>query len=218
MKLKKLKQETLRFLGNFLLYHGITALCKSLEINAKNEEHVKKLLDEKRNFVLAFWHGSMVVPWFVHKDKRISALVSRSKDGALLDKILRRWDYNVIRGSSHKGGSVALGVLIDTAKNDSPIAITPDGPTGPIRKMKAGAVIVAKKTKVPLILLGVHYDKKKVLNSWDKFEVPLFFSKVNMIYSDPICVDSELSFEDTNKLIEECQEKLNQLQIEAENL
>ena len=111
---------------------------------------------------------------------------------------------------------MALGIMVDYAKNESSIAVTPDGPRGPARKLKAGAVITAKKSGLPLVLVGIGFQKKrKLLKSWDKFEIPLPFSKTKVIYSDPIKIDKGLSYEETSKIIEECEKKLNELQEEA---
>jgi lysophospholipid acyltransferase (LPLAT)-like uncharacterized protein len=83
--------------------------------------------------------------------------------------------------------------------------------------MKAGAVITAKKSRTPLILFGIGYKKKRVLKSWDKFEIPKFFSEAKAVYSDPVFVNSDLSFTETSELILNCEQKLNELQVEANN-
>lgn len=215
MKPKKLGQDILRFLGNYFLFSGISLLLKTLKINSRNREHFDALLKENKNFVLAFWHGSMLVPWYINRGLRFSALVSRSKDGTLLERILCKWNYNVVRGSSNDGGSQALKTLLQEASSGRPVSITPDGPKGPYHKLKAGAVVVAKRAGIPLILLGVGFKKKRNLNSWDKFEVPGFFTSVNLFFSDPVCIDNQLSYEETTKLIELCEQKLNNLQEEA---
>jgi lysophospholipid acyltransferase (LPLAT)-like uncharacterized protein len=212
MNLRKIKQNTLRFAGNFFLFSGVNVLCKALRITYVNNEVINKLENEGKNYILAFWHGTMILPWFLHRKKNFAALISKSKDGELLAKILNKWKYRVVRGSSHKGGSVALGVLIDLAKNKDSILITPDGPTGPPHKMKPGAVIMAKKTSLPLVLVGIGFNKKIQLKSWDSFEVPMFFSHAKVIYSDPIFIEANLSYEDTSKIIEQCEAKLNELQ------
>ncbi len=141
----------------------------------------------------------------------------KAKTAVYLERVLKPLNYKVIRGSSHTGGSVALGVLVDLARNECSIAMTPDGPRGPVHKMKPGAIIAAKRANIPIVLLGVGYQKKRELSSWDKFQVPKFFSRVNLVYSDPISIDEELSYDDTSKVIEECEIKLNELQREAEN-
>lgn len=216
MSFRKVRQDALRVIGNYVLFWLASLLCKSLKINIKNGKAVEQFLKEKKRIVLAFWHGTMLIPWFVHRDKNFAALVSKSKDGGLLERVLKPLNYKVVRGSSHTGGSVALGVLVDLARHERSVAITPDGPRGPAHKLKAGAVVAAKRANVPLVLLGVGYQKKRELSSWDKFQVPKFFSRINIIYSDPIVIDRDLSYEETTKLIETCENKLNELQREAE--
>jgi lysophospholipid acyltransferase (LPLAT)-like uncharacterized protein len=217
MKLKEARQNSLRFIGQMFLANIITALCKSLKVIKINDEAIKILDNENNNYILAFWHGTMLLPWYLHGNPKCAALISKSKDGDLLAKILKHWNYNVVRGSSSTGGDIALAIMIDFAKNDYSVTITPDGPRGPVNKFKAGAVITAKKSEVPLILAGVGYQKKKVLSNWDKFEVPYFFSKAKIVYSEPIFIEANLSYEETSNIISNCENKLNELQREAQD-
>ncbi len=216
MDTKQVKQDTLRFLGNFILKQSLDALCKTLRVSYKNKEVIIKLRENNQHYVLAFWHGSMLLPWFLHRNDGFAALTSKSKDGDLLAKQLKHWKYKVVRGSSSKGGDVALGVMVDLAKNRYSIAITPDGPRGPEHKFKAGAVVTAKKSNVPVVLMAIGIKSKKKLKSWDNFQIPNPLSIVKVIYSEPIYVDAKLSYEETSKIIEECENKLNELQKEAE--
>jgi hypothetical protein len=218
MKLKKAGQNSLRFFGQLFLTNVATVLCKSLKTIKVNDEAIKKLEDENKNYILAFWHGTMLLPWYLHGNPNFAALISKSKDGDLLAKILKHWNYDVVRGSSSTGGDIALAIMIEFAKNGYSVAITPDGPRGPLHTFKAGAVVTAKKSEVPLILAGVGYQKKKVLSNWDKFEVPYFFSKAKIIYSEPIFVDANLSYEETSNIISNCENKLNELQREAQKV
>ena len=205
----------LNFFGNLFLKTGVNLLCKSLKINISNKKVVNDLIDNNKNFVIAFWHGTMLVPWFIQNRKNMAALISQSKDGNLLTKILENWNYKVVRGSSSSGGEEALENIIELIKQNYSVAITPDGPRGPQYKFKAGAVVAAKKSKVPLILLGVAYKKKRVLKSWDNFEVPNFFSKVNVNFSDPVFIPSELNYDQTSEMIVKCEQQLNDLQKQA---
>src|SRR4030067_3525899 len=218
MALKKIKHDVLRFTGNFILFFGINVLCKTLRITYLNKKVIDKLEHDGKNYVLAFWHGTMLLPWYLHRNKNFAALISKSKDGDLLGKILKRWNYNVIRGSSSVGGDVALSIMVDYAKNNNSIAITPDGPRGPAFKLKAGAVITSKKSGLPLVLLGVGDKNKKLLKSWDSFQVPFFFTKATAIFSDPIYVGNKLSYDDTSKIIENCERQLRKLQEAAGKL
>ena len=217
MKFKKYRQNVLRVIGLFVLAHAVDLLCKSLKVTFKNRYVINNLENQNQNFVLAFWHGQMLLAWYLHRNKNFTALISKSKDGDLLEKILKHWKYNIVRGSSNDGGNIALGIMIDYARNNESVLITPDGPRGPLNKMKAGAVIIAKKSNIPLILVGVGYNKKRTLKSWDKFEIPKFFSLVKAVYSEPVYVNSDLSFTDTSELILNCEQKLTELQFEANN-
>jgi lysophospholipid acyltransferase (LPLAT)-like uncharacterized protein len=216
MSIRKIRQDFLRFLGNYFLKFGINALCKSINVKIENENAVKTMKEQNKNYILAFWHGTMLLPWYLHGDPSFVALTSKSKDGDLLAKILKSWNYRVVRGSSSTGGDVALGIMVDYARNNYSIAITPDGPRGPKNKFKAGAVITAKKSSKPLILAGVGFRKKKILSNWDNFEIPYFFTTAKIIYSDPIFVNSGISYEETSALIKNCEETLNRLQEKAQ--
>jgi lysophospholipid acyltransferase (LPLAT)-like uncharacterized protein len=216
MTFKKIKRESLRFIGNIVLYFAINVLCKTLRISYVNKNSINDLEQHGKKYIIAFWHGTMLLPWYLNRNKNVAALISKSKDGDLLSKVLKRWNYNVIRGSSSVGGDVALSIMVDFAKNDSSVAITPDGPRGPVFKLKAGAVITAKKSGLPLILMGVGYKKKRLLKSWDSFQLPFFFTRANVIFSEPILVDSKLSYDDTSKVIQECELQMRKLQEKAE--
>jgi lysophospholipid acyltransferase (LPLAT)-like uncharacterized protein len=214
MKLGKNTKLILQYLGNYLLFYAAVVLCKSLRVRTKNFENLKSLLDTD-NLVIAFWHGTMIIPWFYFRKHKMSALVSGSKDGELLFRVLNKWKYNVQRGSSSKGGKDALQKLIDLAAEKYSLAITPDGPGGPVFKMKPGAVIVSKKSQIPLVMVGIGIDKKWTLKSWDSFEVPKFFSRINMVASNPITISNALTYDETSEKILECEKILNQLQAEA---
>lgn len=217
MSLKKSKQGVLRFLGHHFLYYILTTLCKSLKIVRQNNQVIETLNKNNQNYVLAFWHGTMLLPWYLHGSKNFAALTSKSRDGDLLAKILKKWKYKVIRGSSSTGGDVALGIMVDYAKNKYSVAITPDGPRGPRHNFKAGAVVTAKKTGIPLILAGVGFKRKKFLSNWDKFEIPYFFTTAKIVYSDPFYVNRKLTFEETSAVISSCNAELNKLQEQAQN-
>ena len=106
---------------------------------------------------------------------------------------------------------------MDYAKTGCSISITPDGPVGPYRKMKAGAVIAAKKSGLPLVMVGVGFKSKRNLKSWDKFAVPKLFTKAKVVYSDPVMINKNLNYEETSEMIDKCDKILNRIQEEAEN-
>jgi len=215
MKLSQFQRNVLRYIGIRCASFAVRILLKTLRIEIKNGDAIKKSVAEKKNFISAFWHGSMIIGWYIHRNENVAALVSQSKDGHVLAATLEKWNFHVVRGSSSTGGHDALYLMIDLIRENHSLTITPDGPRGPIYEMKAGAVVTAKKTNVPLFLVGIGIKRKAVLKSWDKFEIPAPFTKVTVIYSDPIWIEDSLSREETNKKIEECEALLNKLQKEA---
>jgi lysophospholipid acyltransferase (LPLAT)-like uncharacterized protein len=218
MMLKRSGQNILRFMGHYFSSSVLSILCRSIRIEKVNVESLEKLKLQDRPYVLAFWHGTMLLPWYLHGNPNVVALTSKSKDGNLLAKLLKKWNYKVVRGSSSSGGEIALGIMVDYAKNNFSIAITPDGPKGPRHRFKAGAVITAKKSGLPIILIGIGHQRKKKLENWDKFEVPHFFSRAKVVYSDPIYVNANLNYDETSNKISFCEKELNRLQNEAQNL
>ncbi len=215
MRFKTIKQSILRNVGHLILSPAINVLCKSLKIEYNNYSSFEKLSKYSQPYIAAFWHGSMLAPWYLLRNKNLSALVSQSKDGELLARLLNGWKYNVIRGSSNVGGKEALQLLIDEAVNSKSIAITPDGPKGPEFKMKPGAVVLSKKTKLPILLIGVGYKNYYQLKSWDKFKVPKLFSRVVINFSDPLFVSPELSYDEVSDFIIKTEAELNRLQESA---
>jgi len=215
MKLNNYQKNILRFIGIRIASFLINVLLKTVRIRIDNSGVIKELDSQKKNYVVAFWHGSMLIGWFMQRNRNFASLVSKSKDGDVLTAILEKWKYHVVRGSSSKGGHEALDMMIHLTEENYHLAITPDGPTGPICKMKAGAVITARRSQIPLLLVGIGMKNKWVLKSWDKFEIPKPFSKAVAVYSEPIFIEAILSKEETSKTIEDCEIMLNKLQKEA---
>ncbi|MEI6089758.1 MAG: lysophospholipid acyltransferase family protein [bacterium] len=161
--------------------------------------------------VIAFWHGYMLPVWKFFSDKNPSALISQSKDGEILAAILEKWNYKLVRGSSSTGGKEALEQLIELAKSGYSL-ITPDGPRGPQRKLKAGAVIAAQLSQSPLALCQVNIKSKYTFKkSWDFFQFPLPFSKITLSFSAPEVIDINSTREMISSKILQCENKLNNI-------
>ncbi len=218
MSARNIKQGFLRTIGNLLLGRVTEMLVKTLHIQTHNQQVLEYLEKNGQHFILAFWHGTMLLPWYHFRDKKYMGLTSQSKDGDVLAKLLTRWNYLVTRGSSSQGGSVALGIMVDFAKYEGNVMVTPDGPRGPSRKFKAGAVVAAQRSECPLILLGVAYEKKWQLKSWDMFQIPKPFSKIQLVFSDSVRVDKLAQRDEISRVIEGCDRDLNELQNQAEQL
>lgn len=135
--------------------------------------------------IFVFWHGTMFPLLYVYRNKKIAVLVSRHRDGQIVGKILKWYGYNPVYGSSTRGGFSASRQIVELLKNGHRIAITPDGPRGPRYVFKEGPIRLSKITEVPLYLLGIKFSKPVELNSWDKFRLPLPFSRCEITIEGP---------------------------------
>lgn len=202
-----------------LLWKVVFWWCRTLRVKKVGAQQFERLRAAGKNYVVAFWHGSMLIGWFLHRPmgkETISALVSQSNDGEFLATVLERWGYTLIRGSSHSGGKEAMQLMIQSVTGGSSLAITPDGPRGPRHEMKMGALRVAQQASVPLVLAGIALEKKKLLRSWDRFEVPLPFSRAAVAYSEPMIVPKELDGQSLDECKMNMQQQLNKLTARAE--
>jgi hypothetical protein len=214
--MSEMKRAALGAAGKVLLKPALGALCRTLKVEPINEEPATRLREKGEPFALAFWHGTMLYAWRRHRRQGMTGLTSQSKDGDVLARLLTAWGYRVARGSSSKGGSEALDSMTRALLSGSSIAVTPDGPRGPARRMKPGVVVAAKRANVPVVLMGVGYEKKRTLGGWDRFEIPKFFSRVRLVYSDPIAIEPDADRARVNEIIMACEKELNRLQTAAE--
>ncbi|MCE2755794.1 MAG: lysophospholipid acyltransferase family protein [Ignavibacteriae bacterium] len=160
--------------------------------------------------VIAFWHEYMLPGWHHHGNLHTIALVSQSKDGTILSRLLKHWGITTVRGSSSKSGKEALAEAIEQVKNGSTLLLTPDGPRGPRRIFKAGAVIAAQRAEVPLYLAKINESRVFVFQkSWDQFRLPLPFAKINIEYISISTPQNHTEKEYIDSVISECQALLN---------
>lgn len=184
-------------LGIFIIY--LISKTWRIKVNYPNE-----------NGVIAFWHGDMLPVWFAFSKFDSSAIVSASKDGEILTTLLKMWGLCVIRGSSSKGGHKALEIMIEEAKKGNFVLITPDGPQGPAKKMKAGAVLTAIRANVPFYFVNVKMEKSMIFEkSWDKFQFPYPFSRININLNKEIFEQKEYSRAEIEKILLNLENKFN---------
>jgi lysophospholipid acyltransferase (LPLAT)-like uncharacterized protein len=139
--------------------------------------------------IVVFWHGSMLPVWKYFGKYKPVAVVSLSKDGEILSRLLSKWGFSLIRGSSSRKGKEVLDDIVQTTAAKL-ILITPDGPRGPIYEMKAGAVVAASRSEVPIYLCAVDIKFKHIFNrSWDKFQLPMPFSRIDLNISQPYYIE-----------------------------
>jgi lysophospholipid acyltransferase (LPLAT)-like uncharacterized protein len=156
-----------------LLPIAVTMLARTLRFSRSGDPVPSRA-------VVMFWHGRMLPGWYAMRRTHPIALVSQSKDGNLLASVLAFWGYKLARGSSKKSGMEALNKAMGAIRSNEAdtLVITPDGPRGPRHVYKRGAFLAARELSLPLYMLEIECPSKQILKSWDRFEVPLPFSRV----------------------------------------
>lgn len=142
--------------------------------------------------VYALWHEHLLPLSLLHAGTGAGVLVSRHRDGEILARILHDLGYRPVRGSSSRGGAAGLRRMIELGREGRPLAFTPDGPRGPARTPKAGAVRTAAATGLPLVPVAAAATRGWRLGSWDGFLVPAPAAAVYVGYGDPLTVPPEL--------------------------
>jgi lysophospholipid acyltransferase (LPLAT)-like uncharacterized protein len=143
--------------------------------------------------IFCLWHNRLAISMLVHRryPRKLAALVSASRDGALLAAVLRKFGVEQVRGSSSRRGPQALLELTSRAQTGYDLAVTPDGPKGPRYTVQEGVIALAQLTGLPIIPVTCNTTRKICLKSWDRFQIPLPFSRCELILNQPILVGRE---------------------------
>ena len=163
-----------------------------------------------QNYIASLWHNRLLIFPFVLRrffpDRHGAALISASRDGELLADAIKRFDYDVVRGSSSRLGASAILQLSQTLASGRDVVITPDGPRGPAYELGPGIVFLAQKSGASVVPVNIEYSSCWRLKSWDRFILPRPFAKVHVIIGSPHHV--ELS--DTPEQFEAERQRLQQ--------
>ena len=192
----------------------------------ETKKTTKKMLNEAKNnagaeskkIIAACWHSRILLVSYLYKGWNAAILVSRSKDGEIIARILEKQGHEAIRGSSTRGGLRALSRLIKGLKeNKRPAVIIPDGPQGPRFIVQPGVIALAKKTGSPILPISYSAKKIKVFNSWDRFILPFPFTTCRIVYGNPVYVPQKADRETEAKCRIQLEAELNRITTGADN-
>lgn len=186
-----MRRKSLSKLTTFILSSLGAAYLRLVGLTARitwvNREYRDELEAEGKGFIYAFWHGRQVFLVYLHRGDKIHPLVSQSKDGELISRICRSFGLETVRGSSSRGGVEAVLGLKDLIEKGDRVGFTPDGPKGPLRQVQPGVLFLAQKTGRPIVPVAYSAQRRWVFKGrWDEFIVPKPFSRIAMVYGEPI--------------------------------
>ncbi|MDZ7616289.1 MAG: lysophospholipid acyltransferase family protein [Patescibacteria group bacterium] len=165
--------------------------------------------------IYIFWHEYILCPLFLRGHCNFAMLLSRHRDAEVLSHVAHHLGFEFVRGSTNRGGVAALRELLRKSQQMH-LTITPDGPRGPRRRLAPGAVFLASKLELPLVVMGYGYDRPWRARSWDRFAVPRPCSRARVVASGEIFIPPKLDRDGLEHFRVEIETLLNSLTLEAE--
>ena len=175
----------------FAVLGGALLSCWSRTIRLRfvNREVPQALAEAGRNFIYAFWHGRQFILFHAHRGSGVVIPASESRDGEIQARILKRFGFDVVRGSSKRKGERALLGLVDALRSGKSIALAVDGPRGPVYEVKQGVTYLAGKLDKPIVPVTMGAKSGWTLERiWDKYLLPRPFTECVIVYGEPLTV------------------------------
>ncbi len=191
-------------------YWFIRLIGPTLRVCVSREEGAQETI-EQRPLIASFWHACMIPATYVCRDIGVRVMSSNSYDGEYMGRIIRKFGFVAVKGSSTRNAVRALLGLRRALQEGWTVAFTLDGPRGPRYKVKPGPVALARSSGVPLSTFHMAVDRAWVLNTWDRLIIPKPFSRVLMRFGKLIPVPSDASDEDLGRYEQELQDSLDRV-------
>jgi len=195
-------------LADIVFFSAIWLVGKLTSFEIEGRERLDAIRLAGKLPILTFWHDRIFLSTYYFRGYGIVVIQSRSFDGEYTSRLIKRFGYGSIRGSSSRGGSGALVEMIKVMRRGLPTGFTLDGPRGPRYVAKPGAVLLAKKTGNPLLPFIVESRSYWTAKSWDQMQIPRPFSKAKVFIGEPIEVAPD----------DDIDAKLAELQASLDNL
>lgn len=198
-----MKKKLKHFIQVILLPYILSLFVRFIYLTSKKTFHHPKQIPNEP-FILAMWHGQLLMQALNYrhfkKDGNIKVIVSEHRDGQTIRKVVSHLGVGALEGSSTRGGAKALLGAIKSLKNGIDVAITPDGPKGPIYEIADGIIAISNKTNAKIMTCKVKPSKYWQTTSWDKFIIPKPFGKLDFYISEAFSIEG-LNNEEAKDLI-----------------
>jgi lysophospholipid acyltransferase (LPLAT)-like uncharacterized protein len=193
------KSERLRRIACWILAQYIRLVWATGRWEMKNAEVAEGYWKRNEAFVMAFWHGRMLIlPSMWPTSSKMHMLISMHRDGELIARAIGYFGHGTVRGSAAKpgstkdrGGAAALRSMLKSLKAHQYVGITPDGPRGPRMRATDGIVTVSRMSGAPIVPCSYSARWCIVLRTWDRFVIPLPFTRGVIVWGEPIHVARE---------------------------
>lgn len=200
MEIMEIKTKIKYFFVLYILvpfmYRLVRLYSFTFRFNVKKEEEWLSRKENGTTIILACWHQQFfsVIRYFKkYKKYHPCLMISPSKDGEVVARIAKKTGWHPVRGSSSRDGAKAMIKSIRIIRKSGLAAHVIDGPRGPAGIVKLGLAQLGKAVNAEIVPFYVKSESYWQFNSWDKFFIPKPFSKVELIYDNPIKIDYKSS-------------------------
>lgn len=204
--MKKIKRAFTEALASqpvtFLLVMVIRCIYATMRITVVGKEILPGFAARSEGYIGAFWHGRILMFPFLYPGKALHILVSQHRDGEIIANILRRFGFHLVRGSSSRGGHDAMREMLRLLRRDRDLGIAADGPRGPAEVLKPGAAQLGRLSGKAVVPIAFSASFAIRCTSWDRFMLPLPFSRVIFVVGEPLHYAKGEELEDFRKRIE----------------
>lgn len=177
-----------KYILGFLVWFFFKTLSLTWSVTVEEPDSMKKSLQNREPLIFAHWHGDEVALIYLVGRYRIATITSTSKDGEIMNTVLRLLGGVTSRGSSTRGAINALKGLVRLVrdqKRNSSFAV--DGPKGPLHQVKPGVFELSRLMVSPIYAIGVHCDRAWIFEkAWNRAYLPKPFAKIYMRWEGPI--------------------------------
>ncbi len=143
--------------------------------------------------IFCFWHQNIVSTMFFFFQNKVigHCIVSSSVDGKIAGFLSKKLGFKIIYGSVYKDSFKLVRQVFDILELNKRICLAGDGSRGPAFELKQGIKYLAMRSGLPLIFVESHVRWAFTFNSWDRFKLPLPFSRISIHLHDPIRFSQE---------------------------
>src|SRR5271170_1810557 len=188
-----LRSDRLRRLSCWIIHLYIRFVFATNRWTVEGGEVPRRLRDAGRGFILAFWHGRLLmIPMAWQRLAPMHMLISAHRDGRIIADAVTYFGVCSVPGSSRRGGSGALRTMLKRLAAGECVGITPDGPRGPAMQASGGIVNVARLSGAPIVPIVFATSRRRVLPSWDRFHLALPFGRGVFLWGEPIEIAPDL--------------------------
>ena len=202
-----------------LIFSFIRALAATIRFTVNDGSGLYSGTAPPEKIIFAIWHNRLALALIIYqryvarrdRSRRLAAMVSASKDGGMLARVLEYFRVQPVRGSSSRRGGQALREMVSWGERGHDLAITPDGPRGPCYAVQEGVIATAQLTGLSIVPVSYRLNWKVCVKSWDRFQVPLPFARCDITTGRVMWVPREASEADRELLRKQLEQELRSI-------